>query len=216
MLQLLRKEWLVTRRIHLIAMLVCLALGVVAVIEPDSALFMALFTNLMYTHLVFNMARSSANSRPDNMLLNSLPLTRGNIVAAKYAYVMLCAVLFALFESLILYLASLFGAPLGIPVWTLWLILAVSGIVYHALLMPLSYLDAKYGQWASMLIYVAILFLPSRLGKGKAGEFFAAFFSRMAGVMTGWAGVPLMFLGLALLVAISRSVSLAIYRRAEF
>ncbi len=216
MLNLLRKEWMVSRWVHIIALLVGLGLVFVAKAEPQAALFMALFTNLMYTHLISNMTRTSAMSRPNNMLLNSLPVTRTQIVVAKYLYVVLCAILFALYVSLLMLAATALGVPLGLPLWMLWLMLAAMGMLYHMLLMPLSYLDAKYGAWASMAIYLAILILPSRLGKGKAGEVLASFFTRIMPLLGNWGILIALVLGIALLVGASMLISMRIYRRAEF
>jgi hypothetical protein len=50
MLNLLRKEWMVSRRVHIVALFVCLGMVFIAKAEPKSALFVALFANLMYTH----------------------------------------------------------------------------------------------------------------------------------------------------------------------
>jgi hypothetical protein len=216
MLNLLRKEWMVSRWVHIIALFVCLGLVFVAKAEPQAALFMTLFTNLMYTHLISNMTRTSAMSRPNNMLLNSLPVTRTQIVVAKYLYVVLCAILFALYVSLLMLAATALGVPLGLPLWMLWLMLAAMGMLYHMLLMPLSYLDAKYGAWASMAIYLAILILPARLGKSKAGEVLASFFTRIMPLLGNWGILAALVLGIALLVGASMLISMRIYRRAEF
>ncbi len=216
MLNLLRKEWMVSRWVHIIALLVGLGLVFVAKAEPQAALFMALFTNLMYTHLISNMTRTSAMSRPNNMLLNSLPVTRTQIIAAKYLFAVLCVVLFALYISLLLVLAAAWGVPLGMPVWLLWLLPTILGLLYLALLIPLSYLDAKYGAWASMAIYLAILILPRRLGKGKTGEALTAFFARIASLLGNGGILAALVLGIALLVGASMLISMRIYRRAEF
>ncbi len=216
MLNLLRKEWMVSRWVHIIALFVCLGMVFIAKAEPKSALFVALFANLMYTYLISNMIRTSAVSRQDNLLLNSLPVTRTQIVAAKYLFAVLCAVLFALYTSLLLVLAAAWGVPLSMPVWLLWLLPTVLCLLYHALLMPLSYLDAKYGTWASMAIYLAILILPSRLGKGKTGEALTAFFARIASLLGNEGILAALVLGIALLVGTSMLISMRIYRRAEF
>ena len=216
MLNLLRKEWMVSRRVHIVALFVCLGMVFIAKAEPKSALFVALFANLMYTYLISNMIRTSAVSRQDNLLLNSLPVTRTQIVAAKYLFAVMCVVLFALYTSLLLVLAAAWGVPLDMPVWLLWLLPTVLCLLYHALLMPLSYLDAKYGAWASMAIYLAILILPSRLGKGKAGEVLASFFTRIMPLLGGWGAIAALVLGIALLVGASMLISMRIYRRAEF
>lgn len=112
--------------------------------------------------------------------------------------------------------ATALGVPLGLPLWMLWLMLAAMGMLYHMLLMPLSYLDAKYGAWASMAIYLAILILPSRLGKGKAGEALTAFFARIASLLGNGGILAALVLGIALLVGASMLISMRIYRRAEF
>ncbi|MGI6671328.1 MAG: ABC-2 transporter permease [Christensenellales bacterium] len=216
MLNLLRKEWLVSRWVHIIALLVGLGIVFIAKAEPKSALFAALFANLMYTHMVFNMTRALAVSRPSNMLLNSLPVTRTQIIAAKYLFAVMCVVLFALYTSLLLVLAAAWGVPLGMPVWLLWLLPTILGLLYLALLMPLSYLDAKYGAWASMAIYLAILILPRRLGKGKTGEALTAFFARIASLLGNGGILAALVLGIALLVGASMLISMRIYRRAEF
>jgi len=216
MLNLLRKEWMVSRRVHIVALFVCLGMVFIAKAEPKSALFVALFANLMYTYLISNMIRTSAVSRQDNLLLNSLPVTRTQIIAAKYLFAVMCVVLFALYTSLLLVLAAAWGVPLGMPVWLLWLLPTVLCLLYHALLMPLSYLDAKYGTWASMAIYLAILILPSRLGQGKAGEALTAFFARIASLLGNGGILAALVLGIALLVGASMLTSMRIYRRAEF
>ena len=83
MKHLLRKEWSVTRWVHLAGLAIGLSVIPVGMVEPQSTLFMILFSLVMYIHLVFNQSRLAAASRPDNLLLNSLPVTRLQIVAAK-------------------------------------------------------------------------------------------------------------------------------------
>lgn len=216
MLQLMKKEILTTAWVHLVALAMGVGLAAVCLFEPDNAVFMAMFTYIMYTHLVFNQCRFAAVNRPDNLLLNSLPVTRRQVVLAKYAYVFLSAVLYAAYLSLLLAALSLFGVRLTMPAHILWVMMAATGVLYHILLMPLSYMSPRYGTWVSMSIYLAILILPQRLGKGNAGPAIAAFLARVGALLNAWTGPALLLVVVIALAAMSIRISQNIYRRAEF
>lgn len=220
MSRLIRKEFLTTAWVHLAAVAMGLGLIPVCLMEPHNAVFMALFTYLMYSHLVHNQSRYAAANRPDNLLLNSLPVTRGQVVGAKYLYVLLCAVGYAAFLSLILLVLSAFGVLIPLGIFHLWLLLAAMGVLYHLLLMPLSYVDARYGTWVNMAILLAILLLPQAMGqRGKGGQAIAALLARLARLgqmLGGWAGPILLVLAVAALGWLSLRVSQGVYRRAEF
>ena len=216
MLKLLRKEALVTRWVHLAGLVVGLGMVPVLLEEPDAGIFFTLFAQLMYTHLVFTQCRLSAANRPDNLLLNSLPVTRRDIVYAKYLYLLISAVVSAAYFCAVVCAASLLGVPVLVPLPLLFALLALLGMLYHLVLLPLSYLDARYGSWASMVVYLSILLLPRVLGKNAAGAGVVAAFAQAAQWL-GRGGIQVLLVALVLgLAALSAAISQAIYARAEF
>ena len=86
MLNLLRKEWIVTRWVHILGAVLGLSLIPMGLMMAKSAPFVAVFSQLIYSHMLFSTNRQTANSRPDNVL-NSLPSTRRQIVDGKYLFV---------------------------------------------------------------------------------------------------------------------------------
>lgn len=216
MLRIIRKEFITTRWLHLITVALGLGLSVVSYLEPDKAVLMTLFTYVMYIHLLFNQCRLAVANRADNQLLNSLPLTRGQVVAGKYAYLLTCSLGFALYAVLIHVALSLLGLPMSMPPQLLLALMLGLGLLYHSLLMPLSYLDARYGTWASMAIYLAIILLPQQLGKSRGGAVLAASLTRLIAAMSGGLALGLAVLGLMAMLTLSFFISRGIYRRAEF
>lgn len=216
MLNLLRKEWMVTRWVHIAGAVIGLMLVPVGPIIPQSMPFLAVFCQLIYTHLVFSVNRQAAVSRPDNLLFNSLPVTRDQVVGGKYLFALLCAAMYPLYLCLLLALLSLMGVSPFMPLFALWLLLAASGVLYHLLLMPVSFVDARYGAAASMLIYMALIIVPQRIGKEVSGEQITAFFGRIGRALGGWAAPMLLLATLAVVGLISLTISRRVYRRAEF
>lgn len=216
--RLIRKEFITTRWVHLVALAMALGLTAVAYLEQSNAVFMMVFTYLIYTHLLFNQCRFAAANRADNGLLNSLPLSRSQVVAGKYGFVLCCSLGYALLLSLLMGLLSLLGVALQIPPFSLFLLLSMMGVLYNALLMPLSYIDARYGTWASMLIYLAILILPQQLsrGQGKAGAVLSDWLARLAASLGSAGIITLLVLALLSLLALSYDISRRVYRKAEF
>lgn len=216
MKHLLRKEWSVTRWVHLAGLAIGLSVIPVGMIEPQSTLFMILFSLVMYIHLVFNQSRLAAASRPDNLLLNSLPVTRLQLVAAKYLYVLSSALLYAAYLCLILQVLHWLGTALPLPLDSVFLLMAFLGVLYHLLLMPISYLDARYGTWASMAIYLGILYLPQRLGKGQTIPALTRLLVGWSQQLGNWALLGLLAAGLLAMGALSFLLSNRLYQRAEF
>ncbi len=216
MIHLTKKEFIATVWYHLGALAFGLALIPVCLVEPESALMLIVFTYLMYSHLIFNKSRYTAASRADNLLLNSLPLTRRQIIVGKYAYVLLCAVMYAAFLCLVAALLKAFGLVLMISFPALWLMLTSFGIIYHSVLMPLSYLDTRYGAWAGMLVYFAILFLPRAIGQGNTAPALAALMAKFGGFLNSWLA-PLAFVLILTAVGwLSIHISQRIYRKMDF
>lgn len=218
LLRLIRKEFITTRWVHLIALVIGLGLSVVAYLEPGNVVFMMVFTYLIYTHLLFNQCRFAAANKADNLLLNSLPLSRSQVIAGKYGFVLVCSLGFALYISLLMMVLSRMGVPLLIPTGSLFLLLALLGGLYHSLLMPLSYIDARYGSMASMLIYFAIIFLPQLVSKGtmKRSAAMADMLSRLAASLGQTGIILLLVLALLVLLGLSYTISARVYRKAEF
>ena len=147
------------------------------------------------------------------MLLNSLPLTRRQIVDGKYLFVLLSAVLYATYLCLLM---AVVGVASFMPIMPMWAMLATLGMVYHLLLMPLSYINPRYGVLASSIIYLAILFVPQRFGKQINGEQMLAFLKRAVDALGGWAVPVVLGAGLLAIGLISLTVSRRVYARAEF
>lgn len=214
MLSLIRMEFLVSRWLHTVALLAGLGLVPVAVLEPENSLFIALFTCLIYAHqMVFGYNRVSPVGSPDHLLVNMLPVTRGQVVAARYLCAMMCSTVLAGYLTLVLLVTSRFASPppLGGP--GLFVILALLGLVYHLLLIPLSYMNARYGNWASIAVYFLILLLPLRLGNGALIIQALVSFSAKLGT---WALPMALLAGLCLLGWLSYRISRGLYRKAEF
>lgn len=213
---LIRKDWLVTRWVHLMA----LAFGLMAVVlgwsMPQSFPLIASFCQIIYTHLVFSTNQQAAVSKADNLLLNSLPLTRDRIVAGKYLFSVLCAVLYSVYLSLLAMLPAILGIGTMMPPQVIFLMLISMGVLYHILLMPIAYFNSRYAAFASMIVYLAILILPQRIGKGISGEQVSAFLSNLSGALGGWAVPAMVLAGVLALGYLSYAVSCRLYRRAEF
>ncbi|MDI9520372.1 MAG: ABC-2 transporter permease [Bacillota bacterium] len=216
MFNLVRKELLTTRWVQLAGLVIGLALIPLYLTKPDSILTMILLSYLMYMHLVFNQSRYAAASRVDNLLLNSLPLTRRQVVTGKYCYVWLSAMVFSTYLCLIALFLTTIGLRLPLSILILCLLMALVGILYHALLMPLSYLDARYGTWASMLIYMAIILLPQTLGKGNFSPALNRFFTQLTTLIHGWNLPVFLIATLAVLGYTSIRISWRVYENAEF
>jgi len=93
------------------------------------------------------------------------------------------------------------------------MMLALLGLVYHLLLIPLSYVNARYGNWASIAVYFVILLLPLRLGNGDLILRALVSFSVKLGT---WALPMALLAGLCLLGLLSYRISRGLYLRAEF
>lgn len=216
MLHLLRKEWAVTRWAQILSLALGLLLVPLGLAEPDALPFVILFYQIAYSHILFNMYRQTKVSRPDNLLLLSLPTTRGRIMNAKYLFVLICAVLYPAYLCGIVTLLGLFGLGLSTSPWVIWPASALIGVAYHLILMPLSFLDARYGTFASMVVYCALILLPSRIGSGVSGAQLASFLARVRDSMGGWVAPALLAAGLLALGALSFFISRRLYLRAEF
>lgn len=214
--KLLRIEWRVTRWAQAAALACGLGVAAVLVLERGSGALMMLFVNMVYGNLIYTQCRLALTRRPDNLLLNSLPVTRARIVLGKYAYVLLCAAAYPAYLCLLCTLVSHLGVTQEIPVFTLWLTMAAMGVLYQLLLLPLSYLDARYGTWASTLLYFAVMLLPARLGKGNAAPAVQAWLARLTAHVNAWSAPLLVAALLAALGALSFAISRRLYRRAEF
>ena len=214
MLSLIRMEFLVSRWLHTVALLAGLGLISVAVLEPENSLFIAFFTCLIYAHqMVFGYNRVAPVGSPDHLLVNSLPVTRGQVVAARYLCLMICSTALAAYLTLVLLVTSWFVSPLPLGAPGLFMMLALLGLVYHLLLIPLSYVNARYGNWASIAVYFVILLLPLRLGNGDLILRALVSFSVKLGT---WALPMALLAGLCLLGLLSYRISRGLYLRAEF
>ncbi len=213
MFNLLRKEWIVTRWVHMLGAVLGLSLIPMGLLMAKSVPFVAVFSQLIYSHMLFSTNRQAANSRPDNVLLNSLPLTRRQIVDGKYLFVLLSAVLYATYLCLLM---AVVGVASIMPLAPMWAMLSTLGMVYHLLLMPLSYINPRYGVLASSLIYLAILFVPQRFGKQINGEQILAFLKRVVDALGGWAVPVLLGAGLLVVGLASLTISRRVYARTEF
>ncbi len=216
MLQLIKKDWMITRWVHWIGAAFGLALIPVALTMPQAIPFAAMFCQIVYAYLIFSNSHQTAFSAANNMLLNSLPVTRKQIVDARYLFALLSAVLYAAYLYLVALVMSAFGVPLLIPPLAMWLLLSAAGVIYQLMLMPVAHANSRYAVAASMLIYFAIIILPQRIGKGITGEQIAVFFTRMGKALGGWAVPALILAGVLVLGILSLSISRRIYRRAEF
>lgn len=213
MLNLLRKDWSVTRWVHLLGAVLGLSLIPMGLLMAKPVPFVAVFSQLIYSHMLFSTNRQAANSRPDNVLLNSLPLTRRQMVDGKYLFVLLSAVLYATYLCLLM---AVVGVASVIPLAPMWAMLSTLGMVYHLLLMPLSYINPRYGVMASTLIYLAILFVPQRFGKQINREQMLAFLKRVVDALGGWVVPLLLGVGLLAIGLIYLTISRRVYARAEF
>lgn len=216
MYQLLRKEWTLTRWVQAVAAAFGLILIPVGLMEPRGIPPAILFFEIAYSHLLFSMNRHAAVSRPDNMLLISLPTTRKQIIDGKYVYVLLSAILYPAYLCLILLALKVFGADIAMPILSMWLMSAAVGVMYQLILMPVSFVNPKYAALVSSAIYFMIIIIPSRIDSGVSGAKIADFLNRIAGFLGGWAGPLLLIACLALVGYLSLYISRSFYQRAEF
>lgn len=216
MKNLLRKDWLVSRWVHIAALVFGLVLVPIGLRMPHALAFVALFCQIIYTHLMFSINQQTVVSKADNLLLNALPVTRTQSVDSKYLFSIACAIGYASYLCIVLLGLAAFGVLMPMPIIPLWIMMSTLGVVYHVLLMPLAYLNSRYAAFASMLVYLAVIILPQRIGKGASGEKITGFFTQVGRLLGGWAIPALLFVGLFALAAVSLTISRNLYRRAEF
>lgn len=165
MTALIRKDFILSRALLWITGLVGIGLVALILSMPEVGLFTALLYQFILAHLLFNMVRQVHIAAKEDQLLISLPIGRGRIVQAKYAYCAIWAMGNALYLCLMLALAGLLGLEVPPSLLNLWVMLSGTALIYLSIMMPLSYLSPRYTSLLSMLIYLAVMFLPKKLAE---------------------------------------------------
>lgn len=219
MIHLIKKDLLLNRWLMLIGLAFGLILLPTSLFGTGDTFFFVTFINTVFIYLIFTMNRQAVLLSRENRLLLTLPLTRAKIVVAKYLFFFLCALCYPVYLSLIISFFPLFGAELIVPVMLQWSMLAMFGLLYYAMMLPLSFLNPRYSAWAGMLVYLGILILPQKLpallGMGEDPGAFVRMLSQLVLRLQGWT-LPVLALVVLAFYALSGRVSLWLYRKASF
>ena len=210
------KDCLLTRWVHGLALAFGLLILPIGLDKPEAFLFFTLFMQLMYIRLMYNLTRPGLCAGKENLLLGSLPLRRGNVVTAKYAFYFGCVLLYPLYQCILIWVTTLFGVALPFPLWIHFLMPAILGVLYCAIMLPAAYISPKWSGVLSMLIYLAIIILPQRLPQwlGIETDVKTALAS-MASALRSWS-LPVLFVICLGLMCISMQTSRHFYKKTEF
>lgn len=219
MRHLLKKDWLLTWGVHLGALVLGLSVIPICLNKPIGGPILATFFQIMYMHLLITLARPGLGGGAENLLLGTLPIKRSTIVSAKYLFYLGCALLFPLYMCLLMWLLSAFGVALPFSPWALYPMIAVVGILYGALMMPVAFVKPKWSGLLSTVIYLAAIILPQKISNwlnyGEGNEGFQATVLGLISILKGWT-LPVMAASGLLLFGISAFISQRFYKRAQF
>ncbi len=218
MIPLIRKDFLLTGWVHGAALFFGLGMIPVGIEKPGADLFMALFLQLMYIHLLHSFTRPGLRNGAENLLLGTLPVRRQTIVHAKYAFYLGCVAVYSLYLSLITCLTGLFGALFPWP-WSFWFMPALPlmlGILYGALMIPADYISPKWSGVLGMAFYLSIIILPQKLPRWLGTELdVKAALAAMANALKG-AFLPALFAACLGLLLLSMITSRHFYNKSQF
>lgn len=217
MIHLIKKDIRLNRLVLLIFLLADLVIIPVILEERAAALvFGALFIQVILCHVLFTMNRQNARGAKENRLLIALPVNRRNIVLGKYLFCLLCVLANAAWLCLITLTVSLLGGPMLMPVLVQFLMMVAIGIVYFIFMLPISYAAPQYASVVALVVYLAVIVLPSKLPEWLGNE--ADFSQMMMGfaVKLGGFVLPVIVVFIILFSLASLRISQSAYQRAEF
>lgn len=179
MWNLVKKDLVINRNLLLFAALFGWALVPLASVKTGGELFGALYLQILVVHLLHMFGRGTGQMRRESVLLNSLPLKKSSIVTGKYTFLLLCCVANALYLSLISAAMPFFGVTPTLPLWPLFLILSLAGILYAAILLPFSFLSPPIASVATVVFYFVVTLIPQQIPRWFGAITLADLFSRL-------------------------------------
>ena len=219
MKHLIKKDWLLTRYVHLAFLVLGLSVIPICLNKPVGGPIIAVFLQIIYMHLLVTLARPGIGGGAENLLLGTLPIKRRSVVNAKYLFYLCCALGFSLYMCLLMWRLRVYGLALPFSPWALFPMIAAIGILYNTLIMPLAFVSPKWSGILSAVVYIAIIILPQKisawLGYGEGNEGFQAMVMQLIGALKGWT-LPVLEASGFLLFDLSLLISQRVYERAEF
>lgn len=218
MIPLIKKDFYLGRALYWVSGILGIAMVPLFIAWPEIGLFTSLFYQFILAHMMFNLARQGRTTPREDQLLISLPIGRDRIVSAKYAYCAIWAMGHPLYLTLMLALCRLLGLAVPASLVNMWVLLSAMALIYLTLMMPLSYFNQRYAAALSLLLYLAVLFLPQKLiqwfGSAADGRNLSErLFTALAG-LGPWL-MPLLLLAVLAVYLASMKLSQYFYRRQD-
>ena len=226
MLNLIKKELIITRIHQILGIILIFTLGPLLLsINDKTAYLMFTFLNLLIVIMICNTEMLLEIMKRSDIIMTSLPLRRDNIIKSKY----IIYGLYPFISSIILYLVvklsernSIFGEiskaignmenGIGPDVLVFSLIIC---LIYISISMPLYYLLGEKSRIIGYILLISLFIIPNSLfgfSEQSTNSAIAKFiFSINRGVF------PLLALGITFAIyLISMKISIKLYNKKEF